>query len=325
MDKNSDFQEDSNTKQNNPRDYRFRVIGLVIGNIVGLVAMWLVAHQTTNWNDWAQVIAVWVLGLASLNVVIISALTTSEMIDTMRHQEFEMTEQRKATQETVKLTVRIVEEMKAQREQADRQLALAASQLTIARDQVVQMIGQGETMYGQLSVMKKQMDQNLELFSINLLPAIVVNSATLNVPISSGQFPVVELVMTNTGSSVANNVKLNNWRGSADPRLLEAIRQGIMPQKDPVEIGDTDGIFGPKIQYVSYIPAREWKDGELEGLLAKRRRFMVWGEVYYSDLLGNDYITQFCLSIQDDLNAQQLAFVTNYNKIVSVPKAPDPE
>ncbi len=98
MDDNSELQSNSDEPQNNSRDYIVRVVGLVLGNLIGLTAMWLVAHQTEDWNSWANVVAVWILGLASLNVVIISTLTSTEMIETMRHQEIEMTQQRKTAQ-----------------------------------------------------------------------------------------------------------------------------------------------------------------------------------------------------------------------------------
>lgn len=99
---NGEFEEDSKPKQNNSRDYILRVVGLVIGNVLGLTGMFLVADQTEDWNSWANVVAVWVLGLATLNVVIISALTSSEAIETMRHQEAEMTLQRKTAQDQLR-------------------------------------------------------------------------------------------------------------------------------------------------------------------------------------------------------------------------------
>jgi hypothetical protein len=102
MSENDEFEENSETESESSdvsRDrYRLWIWALVIGNTLAVIGIWCIAHQTADWNSWANVVAVAVLGLASFDVATISALTSREMIETMKGQEGEMRLQRQTTQ-----------------------------------------------------------------------------------------------------------------------------------------------------------------------------------------------------------------------------------
>jgi hypothetical protein len=99
MSENNQLEKNGKTKEEGSdvsRDrYRLWIWALVIGNTAAVIGIWCIAHQTNDWNNWANVVAVTVLGLASFDVATINALTSREMIETIKSQEFEMTEQRK--------------------------------------------------------------------------------------------------------------------------------------------------------------------------------------------------------------------------------------
>ncbi len=78
--------------------YRIWVWGMVIGNAPALILLWLFANGIQEYKDWAALIVVGLLSLSSLDVVIISALTSREMVEIMDRQETEMTEQRRTMQ-----------------------------------------------------------------------------------------------------------------------------------------------------------------------------------------------------------------------------------
>jgi hypothetical protein len=120
--------------------YWQRTILLVVLDVVALFVLFWFTKGIVDYGDWATVVAASIASLFGLNVVIISALTASETIEVMRHQEREARLQRKATEDTVKLTERIVTEMAAQRAQADTQIAQTTLQLASTRDQTIQMI-----------------------------------------------------------------------------------------------------------------------------------------------------------------------------------------
>ncbi len=89
------------TKGGNPSQDRYRVWiwWLVACNVLALILLFVFAEGITEYKDWAALVVVGILSLSSLDVVIISALTSREMVEIMRVQEAEMTEQRRAMQE----------------------------------------------------------------------------------------------------------------------------------------------------------------------------------------------------------------------------------
>lgn len=79
--------------------YRLWILGVVICNAIVLLLLFVFAHGITDYASWANVIAISLVGLASIDVVAISALTSREIVEIMGRQEFEMTETRKAVRD----------------------------------------------------------------------------------------------------------------------------------------------------------------------------------------------------------------------------------
>lgn len=100
--------------------YRIWIFGIVGSNLIGFVVLLLFASRITDYEDWASIVVVGILSVLSLDVVTLGTLNAYEMKAVMERQEVEMTKQRQATQDTVQLTQRVVEEMKRQRESTDR-------------------------------------------------------------------------------------------------------------------------------------------------------------------------------------------------------------
>ena len=72
--------------------------GIVIGDFLGLVCIFALASLTADWNTWANVVAVGLVGIASVNGVILQVLIAGRMTGTMDRQEVEMTLQRKTSE-----------------------------------------------------------------------------------------------------------------------------------------------------------------------------------------------------------------------------------
>jgi hypothetical protein len=199
MYENSNLENHGVQKHGNSRDYVFRVVGLLIGNVIGLIGLYFVAHLTEDWNSWANVVAVWVLGLASLNVVIISALTASETIDTMRHQEIEMRLGRETTQKQLTVMENSLVEMQKQRELFAHQVAQSSAQIDLMRSQVVQMIEQGETM-------QEGLKQNREFFDLVERPALGIERIDLRWEKETFNSEIF-VIIRNTGKSYAKKIR----------------------------------------------------------------------------------------------------------------------
>jgi hypothetical protein len=206
MDDNSQFATDSQRNLHRSGDHlQQRIIGLVLVNILGMILMYLVASETEDGNTWATVVSVWVLGQASLNVVIITALTARETIETMRHQEVENSLQRKAMQ--AQLT-----RMEAQEARMIEQREIMRGQLIAGQKQAISATDQLSVMREQLITMESQIEIAQRQFELTGRPWLAFSVRPVS-PLTFGDQGSMSLTLSltarNVGRSVAVNVTIN--------------------------------------------------------------------------------------------------------------------
>lgn len=111
--------QDSKPDSGNPSRERYRlwVWWLVACNVLALILLFVFASEIKDYKDWASLIVLGLFSLSSLDVVIISALTSREMVEIMSRQEAEMTAQREAMQDQLAT-------MKSQGESFNKQIDL---------------------------------------------------------------------------------------------------------------------------------------------------------------------------------------------------------
>lgn len=151
-----DGNERANGKSVQPR-YLHRTLFLVALDVVGIFLLLWFTRGITDYGNWATVVAASIMGLLSLNVVIISAITSTESKEISEKMEREARLQRIAIRDSANFTESIVKEMQGQRELMMLQAAQNAAQLVSARDQSTQMIRQVDIMGEQLCAMKEQL------------------------------------------------------------------------------------------------------------------------------------------------------------------------
>jgi hypothetical protein len=255
----------------------FRVlIGFGVLSIIGVIAL---AWGITDPGDFASVLIIGILSVLSFLIVTISAHRTSESVEVMRLQEIQMSKQRTIMSGQLSAMKDALGEMEAQRRLLGHQVAQSGAQITLMRDQVVQMIGQGEAMQGELAVMEKQVQLTTEQFEAWARSERAYFSIrdwkTLTVAGKTGIF--VSAVFFNTGKTPALNFMAKacittenptpyKWEGIADPEA-----GSFCPPNDPkgLEIG-------------SIIVTEEmWAE-----LLTEKRYVYIDGECRYRDITG---------------------------------------
>lgn len=181
--------------------YRIWIWTLVVANALALIGIWCIAAQTTDGNSWANVIAVCLLGLASFDVATISALTSREMIETMKHQEIEMSLQRKTAQDQWK-----------------------AMQDGLTETRI--LIGQNEQIVGaslrQAQTAEKSLKLSEDMFYIAERAYLtVVQVIHDNAPFEIGEKPVLSLVIDNGGNTPATDITLGVFTTFTDETISE--------------------------------------------------------------------------------------------------------
>jgi len=134
-----------------------------------------------------------------------------------------------------------------------------------------------------------------------------VYEATLESGISSGQYPLPNVVFKNSGKTPAFKHRVRLEQDFFGGEALEKARKGIMPDMRPMS-GKGLGIVGPG-SYTHIRPERQrWKRPEDEELAIKGEiEFYVWGLICYSDIFGEEHSSKFSLFAKNP-NTTNLSF-----------------
>lgn len=252
--------------------HRRWVFGLVIFDTIALAILLFLAYDpAASWGAWGTIIVVGLVGIATVDGVILQVLVAGQMALTMDRQESEMRLQRKAAQTTVDLTVEVVKEMETQR-------LLVSQQIISGRDQVIQMIGQAATMQRQLETMERALMQNDEMFYAANRAYVGIESPGVFDAITgeagfpaSGQFtfvcyvinkgntPAVWLQNAFRGTFVGRNVPREEWTvpdfnetapGRPVPQILKDQCSPIGGDRQTVPVADAGAIIRGDLVFI---------------------------------------------------------------------------
>jgi hypothetical protein len=130
-------------------------------------------------------------------------------------------------------------------------------------------------------------------------------------------FPIARITIKNSGQIDALNLKASIGRGFLKGRERDRIKNGRLPASElcgdiPIlEVKDRGRYFESQAESTPY---DNWEDSEIRTLTIKGEyTFYVWGEISYDDVLGNEYIFQYC-AFAKDITSTQLTFCANANK-----------
>jgi|ERR1035437_2322957 hypothetical protein len=176
---------------------------------------------------------------------------------------------------------------------------------------------QWKAMHGQMEIMRDQ-------FIATVMPAIVTTKCILEKPLATGECPVVHIYYANHGSGLAVDVRLGIGCGVLDAGQSEILKSGVWPRQAKAPSEGSRGVLAPgSAPKHAQIALSTYNKDHLQGILEGKRSFYVYGDIGYSDLLGNRYMTQFCLMAKD-ISRNHLSYITRNNRIVRIPDY-DPE
>ena len=195
---------------------------LVASSAVGFVTVWLVGWYKDGIQDRATFVMVNSLAIVAFIITVVTAFTNRETAAIMRRHEKEAQLQRQATQDTVKLTESIVKEMESQRQLTTFQIAQTNGQITAARDQVVQMIGQGD-------IMKEQLRLTENTFYLAERAYVKLKRfRLLNPPFEANKDPIIACYVVNGGKTPAYNLTVSGHT-AFDDKIFDLKKIGERP------------------------------------------------------------------------------------------------
>jgi hypothetical protein len=169
-----------------------------------------------------------------------------------------------------------------------------------------------------LDIGQESLKHSKKILRFQILPAITLESAVLKKPIGWGEYPFVNLTAINTGSSPANNVRIEIDFMFVSDFVRKNIIKGIMPARTPFDYPHKNGgALGAGRSIFFKTPPREFTQNERINIEDDGHLFYVWGEIYYFDMQGWPYKTNFCFYATDE-ESLQLAVNPTYNEIVDM-------
>ncbi|CAN5582478.1 hypothetical protein BH10ACI2_BH10ACI2_23410 [soil metagenome] len=243
------------------RPYTRWVLGLVVGDLLAVIALGLVAYATTDSNTWATVISIGLVGIATVDAVILQVLIAGQMTLTMERQEFEMTEQRKTAQK----------QWQAMQDALDRTDTLIDQNKSIVR-----------ASERQARAADKTLKQTHTFFELVQRPILGIEKMYPTKDANGNVVVVGELV--NRGKTVANVITQKVFSGIIDSN--PAILQGDVPAP-----GKPFAATGPafihiggvrELDFPALVPAA-WND-----INSGNAILLVWAEITYRGLTESE-------------------------------------
>ena len=218
MDKDSQFSKKNDTKNEQHYAYKRWVVGIVVGDAIASIILLIIASQTTDWNTWASIMAVGLVGMASVDGVILQVLVAGRMTVIMDRQEFEITETRKVARDQHQAMLDALEETRKVVNQNER--AIEASQR-------------------QALVAEKNLQQAIRHFELTERPALGFEDIAPRQNLD-GTVIVVGIII-NSGKVAAKIIKQEMSYGTIDPS--DDIKAGIVPEPPtPIPLVGTPSI-----------------------------------------------------------------------------------
>ena len=185
---------------------------------------------------------------------------------------------------------------------------------------IVALKAQEVQMADQAKATNDQIKQNRELFVLNIQPVLTITGALLDKPINSRSNPIARLVITNSGQSVANDVRVTFATVIVRGEGIKRMENGKMPGTI-YRYRKNIGIIGAsRIGKFETVPNKKWNDGEMcDTLITGDFMFYIFGQIVYFDIFKNGYICNFCLRAED-VKSRMLEFNSTFNQIGQLAK-----
>jgi hypothetical protein len=208
----------------------------------------------------------------------------------------------KAMQSGLRQTDRVISEMQGQLDIVKRQTRIMGVQTKV-------MIKQGKIMAASVEETRNLVAQNERVvqaaeqtadltaksFRINSRAYVFISEATLESPISSGEFPLAKIVLKNSGRTPAYRYRVRLEQAFLAGEADEKARKGIMPDMRPLSKKGL-GIIGAGDVNTLHPDRQSWKSPEDRELAIKgQATFHVWGLICYSDIFEKEHSCKFSL------------------------------
>lgn len=158
------------------------------------------------------------------------------------------------------------------------------------RDNEAVLKSQSEALTKQAEVLEKS-------FRANSRAYVFITQAHLASTISSGDYPVPDVVLKNSGRTPAYRYRVRFEHAFLTGEDDEKARKGIMPSMRP--LGESGHAVGSGEFATLHPPKQTWKNAEeREAAIRGLSTYHIWGLICYADIFDEDHSYKFSLYAQ---------------------------